>query len=183
MHGFRPYFLALALPALTGCGTINNLMDRPNGPKYICMGCCEPFGGVMRSALLAAVGPDRICFGTDSPLYLPAPFVRVLETLDIPEETREKIAWRNALAVIPALADRIAAVDLLVSAEDLAATLAGALGKPVWKIAGTADHWSWLSDSATSKWHPGARIFRTSGDTAAASGLRTELERFTGGSA
>lgn len=57
-------------------------------------------------ALLAAVGQDRICFGTDAPLYLPAPFARVLEILPVSDETREKIAWRNVLRVIPALAGR-----------------------------------------------------------------------------
>jgi predicted TIM-barrel fold metal-dependent hydrolase len=43
-------------------------------------------------ALLAAVVEDRICFGTDVPLYIPAAFTRVLETLTISEEAREKIA-------------------------------------------------------------------------------------------
>jgi len=84
---------------------------------------------------------------------------------------------------LPQLADRIAALDLLISTEDLVATLAGALGRPVWKIAGLADHWSWLVDGVASKWHPGARIFRNSGDSAdALSDLRAELERFTGAS-
>ena len=59
--------------------------------------------------LLEVVGPDRICFGTDAPLYRSAPFVSVLKALDVPEETREKIAWRNALNAIPALASRLAA--------------------------------------------------------------------------
>ena len=45
-------------------------------------------------------------FGTDAPLYLPAPFTCVLETLPISDEVREKIAWRNVLSVIPALAGR-----------------------------------------------------------------------------
>jgi predicted TIM-barrel fold metal-dependent hydrolase len=49
------------------------------------------------------VGPDRLCFGTDSPLYTPAAFTRVLETLDIDDETRQKIAWKNALAAFPKL--------------------------------------------------------------------------------
>jgi tetratricopeptide (TPR) repeat protein len=84
---------------------------------------------------------------------------------------------------LSALADRIAALDLLVSTEDLAATLAGALGRPVWKIASLTDHWSWLADGNASKWHPGARIFRDSAGADAISGLRAELERFTGGSA
>jgi tetratricopeptide (TPR) repeat protein len=90
---------------------------------------------------------------------------------------------RMAQEGLAALADRIATLDLLISTEDLAATLAGALGKPVWKIAGAADHWSWLADGATSKWHPGARIFRASGSGAdVTADVCAELERFTGGS-
>jgi predicted TIM-barrel fold metal-dependent hydrolase len=63
------------------------------------------FSGAVES-LLAVVGEDRICFGTDAPLYIPAAFTRVLETLAISAEAREKIAWRNVLSVIPTLAGR-----------------------------------------------------------------------------
>ncbi len=67
-------------------------------------------------------------------------------------------AWsRDGLASI---AGSLAALDLLVSNEDLVATLAGALGKPVWKIAGVNAHWSWGAAGETSKWHPTARIVR-----------------------
>ena len=55
---------------------------------------------------LEAVGPERICFGTDAPLYTPAPFMRLLETLAVTEEVREKIAYKNALAVLPRLAGK-----------------------------------------------------------------------------
>ena len=54
-------------------------------------------------SLLEAVGPERICFGTDTPLYTPAPFVRLLETLEVTEEVRERIAYQNALDVLPSL--------------------------------------------------------------------------------
>jgi predicted TIM-barrel fold metal-dependent hydrolase len=80
--------------------------------KYPCpnvwfdMGTLRAFCNGVIEALLEAAGEDRLCFGTDAPLYLPAPFVRVLEMLAISEEAREKIAWRNALSVIPALAGR-----------------------------------------------------------------------------
>jgi predicted TIM-barrel fold metal-dependent hydrolase len=70
------------------------------------MGTLRAFFTGAVEALLGAVGEDRICFGTDAPLYIPAAFTRVLETLAISEEAREKIAWRNALSVIPALAGR-----------------------------------------------------------------------------
>ena len=59
-----------------------------------------------------------------------------------------------------ALAEQLAATDLLIAADDVAATLAEALGRPVWKMAHASDHWSWRAEGAASKWHPGARIFR-----------------------
>lgn len=59
--------------------------------------------------------------------------------------------------------DQLAPLDLLISADDLAATLAEAVGRPVWKVAGANDHWSWRAEGAASKWHPGTRIFRIGG--------------------
>ena len=49
------------------------------------------------------VGPDRICFGTDAPLYWPAAFVRTLETAELEADLREKIAWKNATQAFPRL--------------------------------------------------------------------------------
>ena len=88
-------------------------------------------------------------------------------------------------AVLGTGLDRIAAVlgalDMVVSGEDLLATLAGAIGKPVWRIGGPAMHWSWLAEGAASKWHPTARIFRGAGGTAPSmTDIRTELEHFAG---
>lgn len=70
------------------------------------MGTLRAFFTGSVEALLRVVGPDRICFGTDAPLYHPAPFARVLEALEISDEEREKIAWKNVLQVIPALRGR-----------------------------------------------------------------------------
>ncbi|WP_119301927.1 tetratricopeptide repeat protein [Dongia deserti] len=82
---------------------------------------------------------------------------------------------------LESIAELIAAVDLVVSNEDVAATLAGALGKPVWKIAGPDAHWSWSAESTTSKWHPTARVLRaTQGAEQVIASLRTDLEQFTG---
>jgi predicted TIM-barrel fold metal-dependent hydrolase len=84
----------------------NAWKDNPLPNVWFDMGTLRAFCSGAVETLLAAVGPDRICFGTDAPLYRPAPFVTVLATLDVDNETREKIAWRNALAAIPALAGR-----------------------------------------------------------------------------
>ena len=49
--------LALVLTTVSGCGTFHNLQDRPVGPMFIGTGCCYPFGGTVRSGLLAFGGP------------------------------------------------------------------------------------------------------------------------------
>ena len=53
--------------------------------------------------VLSAVGPSRICFGTDAPLYWPAAFARGLETLALKPEHMERVAWKNAKDVMPRL--------------------------------------------------------------------------------
>lgn len=71
------------------------------------MGTLRSFSSGAVESLLEAVGPDRICFGTDAPLYVPDCFVRLLEALSLPAGVHEQIAWRNALAAIPRLAGRV----------------------------------------------------------------------------
>lgn len=73
------------------------------------------------------------------------------------------------------IAGMLAALDLLISGEDLAATLAGAAGKPVWKLAGVNAHWSWGSEGAAVKWHPTARVIRA---TQASEALIADLAQF-----
>ena len=81
--------------------------------------------------------------------------------------------WRDGLK---SLAEILAALDLLISTEDVAATLAGALGKRVWKFAGAGAHWSWLAAGEASKWHPTARIVRAAGAALVMNGLRADLD-------
>jgi hypothetical protein len=108
---------------------------------------------------------------------IPAALAQLLSAPDCP--VRHDAAWtRNGLQSV---AELLASVDLLISTEDLAATLAGALGKPVWKIAGPNPHWSWGAESATSKWHPTARIFRAvQGMEQVMTHIRAELEHDAG---
>lgn len=87
-----------------GDATIEAWADHPLDNVWFDMGTLRAFVNGAVETLLTTVGPDRLCFGTDSPLYTPAPFVRLLETLDTDDETREKIAWRNAVQAFPRLA-------------------------------------------------------------------------------
>jgi hypothetical protein len=56
--------------------------------------------------------------------------------------------------------DQLAPLDLLIANDDLSAMLAEALGRPVWMIVTASGHWSWRGEGASSKWHPGVRLFR-----------------------
>lgn len=70
------------------------------------MGTLRAFATGAVETFLTHIGPDRLCFGTDAPLYVPAPFVRLLEVLPVTEAVRRKIAYENVLHVIPALRGR-----------------------------------------------------------------------------
>ena len=63
---------------------------------------------------------------------------------------------------LAAFRDQLAPLDLLIASDDLSAMLAEAVGRPVWKMVSEASHWSWRADGASSKWHPGVRLFRHS---------------------
>jgi len=57
--------------------------------------------------LMSVVGEDRLCFGTDAPLYWPPAFTRTIETLGLSKEAFEKIAWKNALNVFTKLRETV----------------------------------------------------------------------------
>ena len=76
---------------------------RPLENVWFDMGTLRAFNTGAVEALIEAAGPERVCFGTDAPLYAPAPFVRLLETLAVTDEVREKVANQNALVVLPRL--------------------------------------------------------------------------------
>jgi predicted TIM-barrel fold metal-dependent hydrolase len=64
--------------------------------KYPCpnvwfgMGTLRAFCNGVIEALLEVTGEARLCFGTDAPLYLPAPFVHMLEMLAIPKRPAKR---------------------------------------------------------------------------------------------
>lgn len=58
------------------------------------------------------------------------------------------------------LAGAIAHMDLVLSADTLAAHLAGALGVPVWLLLQHAGDWRWMVNRDDSPWYPSMRIFR-----------------------
>jgi hypothetical protein len=57
------------------------------------------------------------------------------------------------------LAQTIAALDLVITVDTLAAHLAGALGRPAWLLLQHAADWRWLHDRNDSPWYPSLRLF------------------------
>jgi len=51
-------------------------------------------------AIIDKHGPEKILFGSDMPWHRPEWELRLLETLDISREDREKICFRNALKLL-----------------------------------------------------------------------------------
>ena len=66
----------------------------------------------------------------------------------------------GGLADLAATAERIAGLDLVISADTAVAHLAGAMGKPVWVLLAHAPDWRWLRERADSPWYDSARLFR-----------------------
>jgi hypothetical protein len=64
------------------------------------------------------------------------------------------------------LAALIAACDLIISADNTTAHLAGALGKPCWVLLTTAPDWRWLLERSDSPWYASVKLYRqtTAGD-------------------
>lgn len=58
----------------------------------------------------------------------------------------------------------IAAMDLIVTVDTMAAHLAGALGKPVWILLPYVPDWKWGIDGDTTPWYQTAKLFRQGAD-------------------
>ena len=69
----------------------------------------------------------------------------------------------EALA-LDAYAAAIAATDLLISVDTLAAHCAGAMGHPVRVALPATPEWRWGRDATTTAWYPSATLFRQGPD-------------------
>ncbi len=61
-------------------------------------------------------------------------------------------------------AQRVKALDLLITIDSMPAHLAGALGVPVWTLLIDRPDWRWMEDRADSPWYPSMRLFRRAAD-------------------
>jgi tetratricopeptide (TPR) repeat protein len=57
---------------------------------------------------------------------------------------------------------QLAALDLVIAADDIAAVLAASLGCPAFKLATGIEHWGWGAEGERTVWLPAARVFRSS---------------------
>ncbi len=58
----------------------------------------------------------------------------------------------------------VAATDLLISADTMAAHLAGAMGHPTWVLVPRVANFYWGHTGTGSPWYPNTRVFRQAGD-------------------
>src|SRR5262249_6649071 len=60
----------------------------------------------------------------------------------------------------------VSALDLIICVDTSLGHLAGALGRPVWKLISFACDWRWLKEGAETRWYPSMRLYRqpTPGD-------------------
>ncbi len=65
---------------------------------------------------------------------------------------------------LDAYAAAIAATDVLISVDTLAAHCAGAMGHPVRVVLPPTIEWRWGRDASTTPWYPSARLFRQAPD-------------------
>jgi Tfp pilus assembly protein PilF len=66
----------------------------------------------------------------------------------------------DQLSNMDSFAAQIAAMDLVITIDNSAAHLAGALGVPTWVLMPFAPDWRWLLDRNDSPWYPSVRLFR-----------------------
>ena len=70
---------------------------------------------------------------------------------------REDLCCRTTLI---GLAKRIAALDVVITVDSLAAHVAGSIGVPVWVLLQHAADWRWMVERDDSPWYPTMRLFR-----------------------
>jgi ADP-heptose:LPS heptosyltransferase len=70
--------------------------------------------------------------------------------------------WKDAnpLENLDDFAAQIAALDIVISADNVTVHLAGALGKPVWTLLPFVPDWWWMLNRDDSPWYPTMRLFR-----------------------
>lgn len=85
-----------------------------------------------------------------------------LQPKSAPREDRSMdiLDGRDMADGIVPLAATIASLDAVITADTLAAHLAGALGKPAYVMLQFAADWRWMAGRADTPWYPSLRLYR-----------------------
>jgi tetratricopeptide (TPR) repeat protein len=73
------------------------------------------------------------------------------------------MVWEEALSDLDEHAALVSALDLVVTAANTNAHLAGALGRRCWVLLNQSPDWRWLRAGERSTWYPSLRLFRCRG--------------------
>jgi len=70
--------------------------------------------------------------------------------------------WDDAdpLTDLDSFAAQVAALDLVISADNSTVHMAGAVGVPVWTLLPFSPDWRWMLDRSDTPWYPSMRLFR-----------------------
>jgi ADP-heptose:LPS heptosyltransferase len=66
----------------------------------------------------------------------------------------------DPLADLDDFCAKIAALDLVISADNSTVHLAGALGRPVWTLLPFSSDWRWMLERESTPWYPSMRLLR-----------------------
>jgi hypothetical protein len=101
------------------------------------------------------------------PFAMRQPLFRALNgKFFILQEAPTAAGWDQRSGVFPGdvslqqYAQRIKALDLLITIDSMPAHLAGALGVPVWTLLHAEADWRWMRDRDDSPWYPTMKLFR-----------------------
>jgi hypothetical protein len=143
--------------------------------RIAAFGAGMKIGIAWRSDFDSAIQPSRVPPLADWQPVLTAPGIRwiSLQQRQDSEEIERTCADHNtkihdwsdtsSRSDLDSIAAKIAALDLVITADNTIAHLAGALGVPTWVVLAQPPAWHWLSDREQSLWYESVRLFRPDG--------------------
>jgi hypothetical protein len=128
--------------------------------------------GAAKAGLVFQANPGGAAFAEKSMTVDEVLPLAALEGIDI-VNLQHGAAGRDLVKAVPGMIDpfptpvaldeyaaAIAATDLLISVDTMAAHCAGAMGRPTWLAVPQSPHWAWGLDGETTPWYRLIRIFR-----------------------
>lgn len=82
------------------------------------------------------------------------------ERVQLKSLSRKIADWQTDPACAPETAQKLKALDLVITVDTMLAHLAGAMGRPVWTLLPFQCDWRWMMARDDSPWYPAMRLFR-----------------------